>query len=625
MSVWAAFRQDPEKARRGIDLGLVRRAWGFVRPHRAAVLLYLAMICVAALLEVVPALLFRQIVDVALPHRDERALLAGAGALLGVFVAEALLGVGQQWLSFRIGSDVVLALRVTLYRQFQRMPMAFFTRARQGMIESRLIEEVGNAEDLFSFTLSSGLTNLLGLIATFAAMFVLNPFVAAIVLLLAPLALVASEVVGGRSRELNRRQSQLQAELSAHVAERLSVSGALLARIFGGREQDLRRFADQGTAALRNSVALQSFQALFTGALSLTGSLAVVAIYLVGGGAVIGGSLSLGTLIALAALAQRVYGPILHLASLRLNLASGVVALERVVEVLDKEPLVGEPASPVRPAEVRGRVEVDGAWFRYPAPSAASIASLEMDCEGRTLRELPSEPSEWILREVSLCAEPGTVTALVGPTGAGKTTLCYLLARLYDVERGSVRIDGIDVRELGSEVLTEALAMVPQDPHLFHDTIGANLRYARPGASDAELEEACRRARIHEVIEGLPEGYETMTGERGYRFSGGEKQRLAIARAILKNPRVLILDEATSHLDTETESLVQEALGEVMAGRTSFVIAHRLSTVRAADQILVLEGGRIVERGNHGTLLAAGGLYRTLYQAGFPLPLAEEG
>jgi ABC-type multidrug transport system fused ATPase/permease subunit len=354
---------------------------------------------------------------------------------------------------------------------------------------------------------------------------------------------------------------------------------------------------------------------VFVNALSLTGSLAVVAIYLIGGGAVIGGSLSLGTLIALATLAQQVYGPIVDLASVRLNLIAGLVAMERVVEVLDREPMVRERADPVRPPRMRGRVEAKGVWFRYPAPALASIASLETDCDGRTLRELPEEPSDWVLRDVSLVAEPGTVTALVGPTGAGKTTLCYLLARLYDVERGAIRIDGVDVRELAFDALTGVLAMVPQDPHLFHDTIRANLRYARPEASEGELLEACRRARIDELIESLPEGYETMTGERGYRFSGGEKQRLAIARAILKNPRILILDEATSHLDNETEGLVQEALGEVMRGRTSFVIAHRLSTVRAADQILVVEGGRIVERGDHRGLLEAGGLYRTLYRA----------
>jgi ATP-binding cassette, subfamily B, bacterial len=458
----------------------------------------------------------------------------------------------------------------------------------------------------------------LGLLTVLAAMFALDPLIAAAILLLAPLTLAAMAIVGGRNRELGRRGSQIEAELSGHVSERLSIGGVLLAKIFGGQEGDAKEFEERGRAARRNSIQLETLGAMFTGALSLTGSLAVVAIYVVGGWAVIRHSLSLGTLIALATLAQQVYGPILHLASIRLNLVSGLVSLERVFEVLDKEPMVRERPEPVRPEGLVGRVEAEGVWFRYPAPALASIASMETDQEGRTQRRLSEQPSEWILRDVSLVAEPGTVTALVGPTGAGKTTLCYLLARLYDVDRGAIRIDGVDLRDLAFDSLTSALAMVPQDPHLFHDTIRANLLYARPEASDEELVEACRRARIHELIESLPEGYETMAGERGYRFSGGEKQRLAIARAILKNPRILILDEATSHLDNETEALVQEALREVMRGRTSFVIAHRLTTVRAADQILVLDQGRIVERGDHGSLLRAHGLYHTLYEAGLP-------
>jgi ATP-binding cassette subfamily B protein len=298
------------------------------------------------------------------------------------------------------------------------------------------------------------------------------------------------------------------------------------------------------------------------------------------------------------------------------------VAFERVFEVLDKKPMVQESANPVRPARIEGRLNMDRVWFRYPAPANASIPSLESGPDGTTLRTLSPEPSDWILRDISLTAEPGAMTALVGPTGAGKTTLGYLIARLYDADRGSVLIDGVDVRRLAFDSLTGALAMVPQDPHLFHDTVLANIRYARPEAGDAAVVEACRKARIHDLIESLADGYETMTGERGYRFSGGEQQRLAIARAILKDPRILILDEATSSLDNETEALVREALREVMQGRTSFVIAHRLSTVRAADQILVLEGGRIVERGAHRSLLAAGGLYAQLYRAGLEASLS---
>ena len=567
-----------------------------------------------------PALVIRQIVDQALPYRDSRGLALLTAALLAVFVTSALLLVGQRWLSLRIGSSVILSLRLAVYRQFQRMPMAFFTRARQGMIQSRLVWEVLSAEQLFTETVSSAFTDALGLLATLVAMFALSPLIAAAVLLLVPLVLVPAELAGRRSRQLNRERNRILGEINTHIAERLSIAGALLARIFGGQEQDLRRFDERGRAARRNTVQMQMFQGIFMGALSLTGSLALVAIYFFGGSAVISRSLSLGTLIALATLAQRVYGPILDLASVRLNLASGLVAFERIFEVLDKEPMVRERPDPVRPARLAGRVEVEDVWFRYPPPAIASIPSLEIGADGRTLKDLPTEPSDWILRDVSLSAEPGAVTALVGPTGAGKTTLCYLLARLYDVDRGVIRIDGLDVRDLAFDSLTAALAMVPQDPHLFHETVLANLRYARPEASDEEVAEACRKARIHELIESLPDGYQTMTGERGYRFSGGEKQRLAIARAILKDPRILILDEATSHLDSETEALVQEALRELMAGRTSFVIAHRLSTVRAADQILVLEGGRIVERGDHRSLLRAEGLYRELYRAGLEAP-----
>jgi ATP-binding cassette, subfamily B, bacterial len=580
--------------------------------------MYLLAVAASALLEVAPALVIRQIVDGVLPRGDSAGLLVAGGLLLVVFVFGASLSVAERLLSVAIGTGVTFSLRVALYRKLQSMPVAFFARARQGMIQNRVIGEGENVQELFTSTLSSAFTNALSLLATLVAMFALSPVVALAVLLLVPLALASARIVAGRSRELNRKSNRLASELSAHVAERLSVGGALLARIFGGQEEDLRRFDERVSAARRNTVQMEMLHIGFVNAMSLTGSLAVVAIYLVGGWAVIRHSLSLGTLIALATLAQRVYGPIVDLASIRLNLVSGLVSLERVFEVLDKEPMVRERPEPVRPEGLVGRVEAEVVWFRYPGPALASIASMETDQEGRTRRRLSEQPSEWILRDVSLVAEPGTVTALVGPTGAGKTTLCYLLARLYDVDRGAIRIDGVDLRDLAFDSLTSALAMVPQDPHLFHDTIRANLLYARPEASDEELVEACRRARIHELIESLPEGYETMAGERGYRFSGGEKQRLAIARAILKNPRILILDEATSHLDNETEALVQEALREVMRGRTSFVIAHRLTTVRAADQILVLDQGRIVERGDHGSLLRAHGLYHTLYEAGLP-------
>jgi ATP-binding cassette, subfamily B, bacterial len=614
--VWSTFWQDPEQSRRAIDVALIRRGWAFVRPYRGILLLYLLATGAGSLLQVVPALLIRQIVDEALPRRDPRALAVLTAGLVAVFVSSALLLIGQRWLSLRIGSNVILSLRLAVFKHFQRMPMAFFTRARQGMIQSRLVWDVLSAEQLFTDSLSSAITDALGLVATIAAMIVLSPFIAAAILLLVPLVLIPADLVGKRNRVLSHERNQIMGELNTHIAERLSVAGALLARIFGGQQQDLGQFDERGRAARRNTVRMNMLIATFMGALSLTGSLALVTIYFFGGNAVINHSLSLGTLIALATLAQRVYGPVLDLASVRLNLVSGLVAFERIFEVLDKQPLIVEAAPPVRPNRVVGLVEAEGIWFRYPAPALASIPSLETGPDGRSLKVLPDEPSDWILRDVSFTAESGAMTALVGPTGAGKTTLCYLLARLYDVERGRLRIDGVDIRELAFDWLTASLAMVPQEPHLFHDTVRANLRYARPEASDTEIEEACKKARIHDLIGSLPDGYETMTGERGYRFSGGEKQRIAIARAILKDPRVLILDEATSHLDSETEALVQQALSELMIGRTSFVIAHRLSTVRSADQILVLDRGHIVERGDHSDLLRRGGLYHNLYRTG---------
>jgi ATP-binding cassette subfamily B protein len=358
----------------------------------------------------------------------------------------------------------------------------------------------------------------------------------------------------------------------------------------------------------------------FAGVLTLAGSLALVGIYWVGGLGVIAGSLSLGSVIALATLAQRVYAPVVDLGGVRINMASGLVGFERVFEVLDAPHAITERAGAVPLERVAGDVRFADVWFRYPAAIDVSIASLEGGAEGEGVAELSRDPSDWILRDLSFEAAPGTMTALVGPSGAGKTTLCYLVPRLYDATRGSVRIDGRDVRDLTLDSLGAAVGMVPQDPHLFHDTIAANLRYARPAASDAELVEACRAARIHELIASLPDGYDTLVGERGYRMSGGEKQRLAIARVLLKNPAVLILDEATSHLDSETEALVQQALGEVLRGRTSFVIAHRLSTVRAADQILVLDAGRLVERGTHDELLDASGLYAELHATQFAQP-----
>jgi ATP-binding cassette subfamily B protein len=616
--VWGSFWQDPERVR---DFRFDRRAfirfWGFVRPYRWRLLLYLLLTAADSLAAVLPALLIRGIIDQALPTHDAGLLTRLVALLAGIFIATNLLMVVTRWVGFQIGSGIILSLRRALYDHLQRMSLAFFSRAQTGIVQSRILNDVNGAENLFTETLSSALTDALGLIATLATMAFLSWQITLAVLVLVPLFMLPAELLGKRMRTLTRARMRLWGELTARTTERLSISGALLVKLFGRYPMELERFGKAAGDVRNMSVRIGMFETIFFGALSLTGSLALVAVYFIGGQAVLGGSLTLGTVIALATLVQRVYGPVIDLASVRLNLVGGMTSVERVLEVLDKPSSLTESANPVRPSPFTGQVELHGVSFRYPAPTEVSIASLEVDADGKTRNVLPSEPSDWILRDVGLVARPGTVTALVGPTGGGKTTLCYLLARLYDPTEGTITLDGHDLRELSFASLGTAIGVVPQDPHLFHDTVAANLRYAKPDASDAELAAACRAAQIHDLIESLPDGYQTMTGERGYRFSGGEKQRLAIARAILKDPAVLILDEATSHLDNETEALVHEALRAVFADRTAFVVAHRLSTVRAADQILVIDGGRVVERGRHSTLIEKAGLYADLAAQAF--------
>jgi ATP-binding cassette, subfamily B, bacterial len=597
-----------------LDSATLRRAWRFARPYRLRLLGYLILTVAGGALQVLPAFVIQHIVDDALPSRSagKVALLATALGLL--FLTNSALHVASAWLGLRVGSGIVLSLRRALYDHFQKMPLAFFARAQNGLVQSRLNYDVNSVEGLMTETLSSAVTDVVSLTATVVAMFALSWQVALAVVLLVPVILVPTELVGRRMRTLTKERMKHWGDLNIAVTERLNVAGALLVKLFGSHETELENFTDRAHRLRKTAVSQDVLAISFGAGLSLAGSMAVVAIYWLGGLAVLTGGLTLGTLIALATLAQRVYVPVVDLASVRINLTSGLVGFERVFEVLDK-PLAIVDRPEARPlAEVQGHVRFDRVWFRYPAPADISIATLESRDE---IRLLSKEPSDWVLRDLSFAAEPGTMTALVGPTGAGKTTICHLVPRLYEASRGTVFVDGRDVREVTLASLGEAVAMVPQDPHLFHDTVLANLRYARPEARDDEVADACRAARIHDLIDRLPDRYETVVGERGYRFSGGEKQRLAIARALLKDPAILILDEATSHLDSETESLVQEALSALLRGRTSFVIAHRLSTIRQADQILVIEAGRLIDRGTHEQLLERGGLYADLHATQF--------
>jgi ATP-binding cassette, subfamily B, bacterial len=616
--VWNALYVDPNQLSSfRLDAAALARLWRFARAYRAWLLLYVVLTAATSLANVLPALVIQRLIDQALPHRDAALLGLLVLALGGLYAATNGLQLAARWIGLHIGSGIIIGLRRALFDHLQRLPLAFFTRAQTGLIQGRVNNDVSEVNSLLTNTVSSAVSNLLSIAFTLAAMLALSWRVTLAVLVIVPLVLVPAELVGRRARRINRESMKRWGAVSVMTTERFNVAGALLVKLFGQPDAELAEFTRRVRRLRETNVQSQLLNAAFGGALSLAGSLAVVAIYWFGGLAVIGGALSLGTVVALATLAQRVYSPMVDLASVRINMVEGLVGFERVNEVLDTRPAVRDRPGAQALTDVRGQVVLDDVWFRFPAPATYSVASLEGGAEGEGATSLDTNPSEWILRGISLTAEPGTMTALVGHSGAGKTTTCQLLPRLHDPTRGAVLLDGHDLRELTLDSVGRAVGVVPQDPHLFHDSIAANLRYARRAATDAELEGACRSARIHDMIDGLAEGYETVVGERGYRLSGGEKQRLAIARVLLKDPAVLILDEATSHLDSETEALIQQALTEVLRGRTSFVIAHRLSTVRAADQIVVLEAGEIVERGRHDELVQGGGLYADLYRTQF--------
>jgi ATP-binding cassette subfamily B protein len=597
---------DLENAK--LDRAVARRAWTFVRPYRTMLLLYLVAIVVSSVMGVLPPLIFKRLIDDAIPSGDLGMVNVLAVAAVGVAVVTTGLSLLNRWFGARIGEGLIYDLRVALYRHVQAMPVAFFTRTQTGALLSRLSTDVIGSQQTVG-TVATVTSNVLQLVTTLAAMVVLSWQITGLALMVLPVFIVLDRRLGTRLKELARQRMHLNAGMSTTMTERFNVSGALLVKLFGRPKQESEEFAARA-ADVRDTGVTQAFTGrILFAALGLVGAVGTAGVYWLGARQVIRGSLELGTVVALAAYVQRLYSPLTDLAGARVELLTAMVSFERVFEVLDAPRAIEEApdASPL--THPRGEVEVDDVWFRYPAASTVSIASLEAD----STAALDSAPGAWVLRGVSFKAEPGTLTALVGPSGAGKTTLSHLVPRLYDVVTGAVRIDGHDVRTLTLESIARAIGVVTQDAHMFHDSVAANLRYARPDATQADIEAACRAARIHDVVAALPDGYDTVVGERGYRLSGGEKQRLAIARVLLKDPAIVILDEATAHLDSETEVLVQQALASALHGRTSIVIAHRLSTIQAADQILVVDGGRIVERGTHDSLATAGGLYAELY------------
>ncbi|HEX7165935.1 MAG TPA: ABC transporter ATP-binding protein [Acidimicrobiales bacterium] len=602
----------PEEAKSAkLDRATLARAWQFAKPYHRLIVIFLVALAASSIVAVLPPLVFKRLIDTALPERDLGQVNVLVAAAVGLALGETGLRLVNRWLSSRIGEGLIFDLRTALYDHVQRMPIAFFTRTQTGALLSRMSNDVVGAQGTVG-TMSTVTSDVFLLSSTVVAMFVLSWQVTAFALLIVPGVIVLDRVLSPRMVALSRARMQLNGDMGATMAERFNVSGALLVKLFGRRRDEVAEFSERAAAVRDSGVRLAITSRLYYASLTLMGAVGTAGVYWVGGRAVVSGALEVGSLVALAAYVARLYSPLTDLASARVELLTALVSFERCFEVLDAPHAIAEAPDARRLDAPRGAVEFDDVWFRYPAGSTVSIASLEAG-DG----PLDDEPSEWVLRGVGFRAEPGTMTALVGPSGAGKTTMSGLVPRLYDVTVGAVRIDGHDVRELTLASVTGAIGVVTQDPHLFHDTIAANLRYAAPQATDHEIEAACRAARIHDLVASLPSGYDTVVGERGHRMSGGEKQRLAIARVLLKDPAIVILDEATSHLDSETESLIQQALTEALAGRTSIVIAHRLSTIRAADQILVVDDGRIVDRGTHDELIARGGLYRELYETQF--------
>ncbi|MGP3948645.1 ABC transporter ATP-binding protein [Streptomyces sp. 7N604] len=608
----ATYAQDAD--RRPFSRATLRRIGGFARPHRAKLLWFLLLGIATAMLAVATPLLAGRVVD-AIVDRTSSGVVIGLAALIAVIaLAEAGLGLVTRWLSATIGEGLILDLRTAVFDHVQRMPVAFFTRTRTGALVSRLNNDVIGAQRAFSDTLSGVVGNFVTLLLTLIVMIGISWQITLLALLLLPVFLLPARRVGGRLAKLRREAANHNAAMSTQMTERFSAPGATLVKLFGRPADESAEFAARADRVRDIGVRTAMVQVSFVTALTLVSALALALVYGLGGFYALRGRLDPGAVVALALLLTRLYAPLTALAGARVEVMSALVSFERVFEVLDLKPLITEKPDARRVPDGPVSVEFDRVNFGYPSADKVSLASLE------EVAQLDTRGGVDVLHDVSFRAEPGHMVALVGSSGAGKSTIAQLVPRLYDADSGAVRLSGVDVRDLTADSVRETLGMVTQDGHLFHDSIRANLVLARPGSGDDDLWDALRRARLDGLVAALPDGLDTVVGERGYRLSGGERQRLTIARLLLARPRVVILDEATAHLDSTSEAAVQEALSEALDGRTAVVIAHRLSTVRAADLILVVEDGRIVERGTHTDLLSAGGRYAELYRTQFEQP-----
>jgi ATP-binding cassette subfamily B protein len=631
---WSFIRYDAEQDRPRVSRALLRRVARYARPYLGGVAVVLVTMLGVSLLTLVPPLLIRDLLDRALPARDVTRLNLLALGMVAVPLVSGLLGVLQRYASAGVGEGIIFDLRTALYGHLQRMSLRFFTNTQVGEMMSRLNNDVIGAQRAVTGTLITLVSNALSLVATLAVMLSLEWRLTLLGIAILPLFVLPARRVGEVLRGKARESMELNGRMNALMNETLNISGALLVKLFGRRGYEVERFRERATAVRGIGVQQAVIGRWFFLSLSLVSAIGSALVFWAGGHLVLRGTFTIGTIVAFSAYLTQLYGPLMAMTNARVDFATSIVSFERVFEVLDLPLEVADRPGALELDGVRGRVEFRGVCFRYAGPGDAPAGLEELrrftwtrhgsnylppaaPARPGNGEEGPAATPHWTLEDLEFTVEPGQMVALVGPSGAGKTTATYLVPRLYDPTEGAVRLDGHDLRDLNLDSLARHVGMVTQETYLFHASLRENLLYANPGATPEQLEAACRAANIHDFIAGLAEGYDTVVGERGYRLSGGEKQRVAIARVLLKDPRVIILDEATSHLDSQSESAIQEAMAAALRGRTSLVIAHRLSTVIDADCILVLDRGRLVERGRHEDLLAAGGLYARLYETQF--------
>jgi ATP-binding cassette subfamily B protein len=606
-----SFRRDESVVHQELPPGIVGRIARFARPYRRMLGVFLVLIVIDAGIGAANPLIYREIIDNGIGHHHS-GLIVQLALVVGLLaIADAGLSLWQRWVSARIGEGLIFDMRAKVFAHIQRMPLAFFTRTQTGALVSRLNNDVLGAQQAFTDTFSSVVSNVIGVVVTLALMFYLSWPITLVALALLPVFLVPARWVGRRLASITRESYTLNAQMTNTMTERFNVSGALLVKLFGRGEDEVKVFEQKAGRVRDIGVTQAMYTRVFMSALLLTASLATALVYGWGGVLTLHGTLMIGTLVALVAYLNRLYGPLTALSNVQVDIMTALVSFDRVFEVLDLPPMIDEAPGATTIKRGPATIEFDHVDFRYPTAEEVSLASLE------SVAVLDQSPSNQVLFDVSFTAKPGQLVALVGPSGAGKTTISHLVPRLYDVTSGAVRLNGVDVRHATLQSIHDIVGVVTQDAHMFHETIRSNLTYAKPDATEEELFDVLRAAQIMALVDSLPDGLDTLVGDRGYRLSGGEKQRIAIARLLLKAPDIVVLDEATAHLDSESELAVQQALKTALAGRTSLVIAHRLSTVREADMILVVADGRIVEQGEHAELLAAEGVYAELYRTQF--------